>query len=272
LKKSDLKYMLQLIDDEQIEIRNEVLQQLEKYGSSLEIDIKEFSSLLDEQKRQIIDPLIKKNRINKIKEEWYKLQYITDEYAKLEYAHRLIAQFQYGNEAFTESLKCLDETAVEFSAHFPYGNEIDLANFLFQKKAISGNKNDYYNPYNSNVLFALKERKGIPITLCTLFILIGNRLNMHIEGCNFPGHFLAKIVIDGDVILIDCYNKGKLIYEEEIGEVRGFQPNMLNDIIHRTTDINAIIRRTVNNLINAYRHKKDNECELLFETLLKYEI
>ncbi len=272
MKKSDLKYLIELLDDDQEEVRTEIIRRLEEYGSALEIDIQEYSSLLDSKRKSLLDPLLKKNRIAKIKEDWKKLIYVKDEYAKLEFACRLITQYHYGVEAFITSLNRMDELAVEFSTHFPYGNEIDLAKFLFQYKGLRGNKEDYYNPLNSNILYTIEEGKGLPITLCVIYMLIGNRLNMNIEGCSFPGHFLAKIKLDGEIVLVDCYNRGALIYEDEIVDVQGISKDVLRKIIKRYTTSSDIIRRIANNLINAYHQKKDFANENLFESLLKVNV
>ena len=149
--------------------------------------------------------------------------------------------------------KIIDNLAEEFRLKAPYGDEIDLANFLFQEKGIIGAHQDYDNPLNSNLLYALTENKGLPITLCLIYILTGARLGMNIEGCNFPGHFLSKTYIDNETVLVDCFNGGKIIYREDLIEMAEDSYPAVLEIVDATISAGVIIRRILNNIVNAYK-------------------
>lgn len=268
MKKENLKYLLELVDDNQPGIKEEIITQLVNYGKDLEMDLEEFSYLLTTKRREIIDPILEKNRRKKLTEDWIKLKFINDFYPKLEYALRLIAQYQLGYKAFDKTVHLIDSLAMEFNAYNPLGDEVDLAAFLFKQKGISGNRIDYYNPLNSNIFYAIKEKRGIPITLCSLYMLVGSRLNMKIEGCGFPGHFLSKINVDGLIVLVDCFKSGKLIYNEDLDAMKGISREVLHSIINRKVPAEDIIRRVLNNLINAYNRRKETLNEELFTQLL----
>ena len=48
-----------------------------------------------------------------------------------------------------------------------------MRTYLFNELAFLGNRNDYYNPDNSFMHKVIEYRRGIPITLSVLMMLVG---------------------------------------------------------------------------------------------------
>lgn len=269
MDKDQLQYLVELIDDEQHEVREEILKKLSNYGYNLENDLQTYSDLLDKNRLNLIKPIIEENRRKWLYKNWISIFFVNDKKEKIEKALSLIAKFQYGLENNFETSNLLDELAREFFIYFPFGDEVDLAKFLFQNKGITGDKKDYYNPLNSNVVYAIKNRRGIPLTLALIYILVGYRLDMKIEGCDLPTHFFAKINVDNEIILVDCFNGGKLIYEMDILKTGNVSEKFAVSFLHQDADAETIIKRILNNLLNAYKSKKEEENEMLFKKILE---
>ena len=68
-----------------------------------------------------------------------------------------------------------------------------LAELLFDELGFEGERDDYYNPYNSYLDKVMIRRKGIPISLSVLTMAVGERAGMEVEGVGFPGHFLVRV-------------------------------------------------------------------------------
>lgn len=264
-----LQYLVDLVDDDSEEVRRVIIKELINYGSNLEEDLLEFSNELSEQKLQLIEPVLQENRRQWLYENWNTWREVNDEYESLEKAMELIVCFQEGIFYENSLSAILDEYAEEFMNKFPYGNEIDLANFLFREKEIKGSKHDYYNPLNSNLKYALEYKQGLPITLAVLYMLVGNRAGLFIQGCNFPGHFLAKINHDGEIILVDCFNQGRMIYETELHGMVKDSFEAVIKLIKSHTSVNIIVRRTLSNLANAYKQKGNHINSDFFLNLIK---
>lgn len=264
-----LQHLIDLVDDNTPEVREAIINELNNYGSTLERDLLEFSDILNPDKMKLIMPAIEATRRSWLLNNWHEWFYYNDYYEKIETALSLISKYQYGihNKYLLSPL--LDELAEEFKNKIPYGDEIDLSNFLFLEKQISGSKEDYYNPYNSNPVYTITAKKGLPITLALIYILIGDRLGFNIKGCNFPGHFLAKAEIDNEIILIDCFNGGKIFFETEIQNILNVSHKALSNIIYYDPSPETIIRRVLNNLINSYSIINDTQNQNLFSDLLK---
>jgi len=67
-----------------------------------------------------------------------------------------------------------------------------LAEHLTDLEQFRGNDEDYYDPRNSYLNEVLERRLAIPITLAIVYITVGRRLGVRIEGVGFPGHFLVR--------------------------------------------------------------------------------
>ncbi|MCO6474321.1 MAG: transglutaminase family protein [Melioribacteraceae bacterium] len=268
MDREKLKYLVKLIDDESEEVRNNVLFELYHYGPNLEIDLLEFSGSLSKSNRKLLEPIINSNRKNWLRDQWIKKDAIKDDFQKLEYCLNLISKFQLGLTVSFEVTSMLDKLAMDFRNYYPYGNEVDLSVYLFQQLGIEGASKDYYNPMNSNAVYAIRKRKGLPITLALIYILVGKRCGFHIEGCNFPGHFLARIKIDNELVLVDCFNGGRLIYKSNIAEFAEDMYDSVMFLIEQEANINLIIKRVLANLINAYSKSKQPENAELFQEFL----
>lgn len=269
MNRDQLPHVMYLIDDDSSEVRDEILKGLSEYGFSLEEDLKEFHNILLPDKIKLIEPILMENRRKWLKKNWIEWQKLNNDFDRIECASELIAKFQFGIAYNYNLSERLDYISQNFQNFYPYGNELDLSFHLFRQLKFNGEKDDYYNPLNSNLIYVIENRKGLPITLCILFMLIGNRLGFDIRGCNFPGHFLAKINFDEEIVLIDCFNEGKILYQSDVYDLLKDSFAELNNIIYKDISAKLIIRRVVGNLITAYKEIGDQQNRSLFSELLE---
>src|SRR6516162_3810308 len=73
-----------------------------------------------------------------------------------------------------------------------YAQVMALNNYLFGELHFAGNEVNYEDPRNSFLNEVLDRRTGIPITLAMVYIEVARRAGVHVEGVNFPGHFLVR--------------------------------------------------------------------------------
>lgn len=94
-----------------------------------------------------------------------------------------------------------------------------LNRYLFEDQGFVGNRDRYEDPRNSCLNEVLDRRTGIPITLSLVYIEVGRRAGLQVEGVNFPGHFLVRLPAEmtethGGVI-IDPFHGGALLSERD---------------------------------------------------------
>jgi hypothetical protein len=276
--KTKLPYLLKLLDDDSEEVQKAVLKELKAFGPDLDKELAELyhSNISSDLKpAESLDAL--KERVRKflknspnlqIKEAWSSWLSIKDEKKKLEAAFELIAMFQFGNTKKGLLGNLLDELAAEYRVQIGAPESQDLSYFLFKTKGLKGADADYYNPSNSNLLYVLQQKKGIPISLVCIYILVGARLDLDIQGCNFPGHFLAQVWVDQEIFLVDCFNGGVFLNQDEIEQAESEAGNQIKELIAHPPDANTIISRVLNNLVLAYQQTGDSaNSQLMVEIL-----
>lgn len=268
LTKDKLPHIISLVDDESEEVRDYVLKDLNDYGTDLESDLVEFSDILNRNNLHAIKPIIEKNRRDWLLANWKNWYTAISEYEKIEIAMNIISKFQLGVlQPFSLKSK-LDIIAGNFLNLYPYGNELDLSYYLFQVLDLKGNKDDYYNPLNCNLFYTFESGLALPITLVLIYILVADRVGLRVVGCNFPGHFLAKIDIDGEMLLIDCFNEGRIVFESDLNELSEESQLALITIINTPLSARTVIKRVLSNLINAYKEKGDVVHQQFFKELM----
>lgn len=95
---------------------------------------------------------------------------------------------------------------------------IALNEFLFGDLGFHGNTRDYYDPRNSYLNEVIDRRRGIPLTLSVLYMEIGRRIDLRLEGVSFPGHFLVRMRMRGGTLVLDPFAGGAPQSGEELRE------------------------------------------------------
>jgi len=91
-----------------------------------------------------------------------------------------------------------------------------LNQFLFDDLRYSGNAGNYYDPRNSFLNEVIDRRTGIPITLSVLYLEIGRRIGLELEGVSFPGHFLVRLRLRGAMLVLDPFSGGEALAEADL--------------------------------------------------------
>jgi regulator of sirC expression with transglutaminase-like and TPR domain len=130
-----------------------------------------------------------------------------------------------------------------------------LISILQHEMGFTGNQADYYDPANSFLYLVLERRLGLPITLSLLYMAVGRRLGITLEGMGFPGHFMLRYQDQQGHWLLDPFN-GKFLPAVDAADYLTSifaQPVQLQeplDVYHVTT--RSLILRVLNNLRAIY--------------------
>jgi regulator of sirC expression with transglutaminase-like and TPR domain len=134
---------------------------------------------------------------------------------------------------------------------------------LFDELHFVGNREKYEDPRNSCLNEVLDRRTGIPITLCVVYIEVARRAGLHIDGVNFPGHFLVRCPEVGSRgssgLIIDPFHGGallserdcRLLLQRQVGSEVAFSKSLLVP----TTRLQIIVRMLIN-LKRIYVHMR----------------
>ena len=144
--------------------------------------------------------------------------------------------------------------------------------YLFEELGVHGSRHEYYTRANSYINEVIEDREGLPITLSVLYIEVGKRLNLNIQGIGMPGHFVVQFTPSAtptESQMIDPFDHGKRISEEDIVNrlaERGL-PNLPQYRMPQTPV--EICERMLNNLLALAESDRDEVAVLRYlETLV----
>ncbi|HSH08756.1 MAG TPA: transglutaminase-like domain-containing protein, partial [Oceanipulchritudo sp.] len=90
---------------------------------------------------------------------------------------------------------------------------------LFHEYGFRGNTEDFEDPLNSCIEAVFRRRKGLPITLSAIYILVAQRMGMELEPISLPGHFMVGCFQGSEPLYIDPYERGRFRGLDEVREL-----------------------------------------------------
>jgi regulator of sirC expression with transglutaminase-like and TPR domain len=173
----------------------------------------------------------------------------------------LIARQQYprlDGEKYKSLVQSMTGQAIKrLSSAVSKMEKIDALNqFFFKELGFHSNDKDYFDPRNSYISDVVDRKEGIPITLATLYLVLGWAAGCKLHGINFPGHFLVEWRESSQDlsqnVYIDVFNTGKILTLENIQERLNHNlggEQKLEPVFHlQSAGIRGILHRTLNNL------------------------
>jgi regulator of sirC expression with transglutaminase-like and TPR domain len=133
-----------------------------------------------------------------------------------------------------------------------------LNRFVFEESNFRGNEENYYDARNSLLSCVIDERRGIPITLSVVYMELGRRAGLEVEGVGLPGHFVVRVranVGGADVTaLVDPFNR-RVVGEDDcqqlLDSLYGGQVALAEEHL-RASAPREILARTLRNLKAVY--------------------
>jgi regulator of sirC expression with transglutaminase-like and TPR domain len=191
-----------------------------------------------------------------------------DEEINLAEAALLIASEEYRDLDIAAYLARLDEMGVTLKRRLradisPADTIVALNRFLFDEHGFSGNAADYYDPRHSFLNEVLDRKRGIPLTLALVYIEIGRRIGLPVQGISFPAHFLVKCQLREGTVVIDPYAKGISLSLEDLKQrVKSLRngvepPRSVIAGMLATASNRDIMVRMLRNLKAIYSHHKE---------------
>jgi len=139
------------------------------------------------------------------------------EYPRLDAATYLARLDAMGEEAGRQIERHLEQTGdASLLSRIQRFNQ-----YLFTDQRFVGNRDRYEDPRNSCLNEVLDRRTGIPITLSVVYMEIGRRAGLRVDGVNFPGHFLVCIPEEktggsrASRLILDPFHRGALLSEQD---------------------------------------------------------
>jgi len=185
----------------------------------------------------------------------------------------LISNYQYPDL----NMKFLKRKFEQFyyEAWKEYKNEMEpiqqikvLNDIMFNKLKFRPNSKNFHAPSNSMINVVLESKKGNPLSLCAVYLIIAQRLKIPLYGVNLPNLFILTYKADNTQFYINVFNNGLIFSTEDIDNYIAQLNLSKSDIFYQPCSHIDIIIRSLRNLISAFEklgeyRKSDDVKELL---------
>lgn len=258
---TELDALLRLLDDETPEVRSIVRERLMLYGGDLSELLPEIPRELSAREKRMLSSILHDARRTALKEEWqvpgFGVTALAEDWELFEAMMRLLSDFLHDGITLRQSLSDALDLLTEEARSEGVLTADDLRIFLFVNKRMCGNHQNYYDPRNSDLAWCLQEGVSNPIGLCVIFMLTAQRLQIPVDGVDFPENFLCRYAEEGRTFIVNCFDGGR-VYPFEEPDLSLIEPNQ-RLVLEGTADPGTILLRILANLANALAENGDAE-------------
>jgi regulator of sirC expression with transglutaminase-like and TPR domain len=89
-----------------------------------------------------------------------------------------------------------------------------LSHLLAVRYGFDGERGEYDEPANADLLSVIDRRRGLPVTLGILYMHAARAAGFEACGLYAPGHFLLKLTVRGTEAVVDAFNGGAIVDRE----------------------------------------------------------
>jgi regulator of sirC expression with transglutaminase-like and TPR domain len=247
MNKAELKALISLLDDQDQVVFNHVESKLLSLGTDILTDLeREWEESLNPFVQERIENVISRLHFLVLKDRL--TDWLTNRQDDLLYGMWVIATFQYPDldiDVLKEQIEKL------FYEAWKKGKELSepiekvrlLNDLLYTKYHFSTNAKNFHAPVNSMLNQVLEKKKGNPISLAVIYLLIAQRMRLPVYGVNLPKLFVLTCQAPNDTFYINTNNRGLIFSKDDISKFlkqlkipekeQFFQPCSHLDIITR---------------------------------------
>lgn len=275
MKKSELKALISLLDDEDQKIISHVEQKIISLGDKM-------IPLLETEWESNLNPIVQK----RIEDLVHSLQYDTlkrkiaawfeEEIPDLLKGMWLVASYQYPDIEFDKLKQDLEQLYYEAWLEFkpdahPYDKIKILNSVIFNKLKYRANTKNFHSPGNSMINVVMETKKGNPISLCVIYMLVAQKLKLPVYGVNLPNLFILTYKEpNATQFYINAFSRGLIFSKEDIDNYISELRITPQESFYQPCTNKEIVRRTLRNLINSFEkigdHAKSEEVKELLMT------
>ena len=256
LSSSQLDALISLLDDPDVEVKNHVRDKLLSLGA-------EVIPVLEQKWENSFDPILQKE----IEELVHELQFDLLKYRLEEWKNSedrdlltglwLINTYQYPDLDFDKLNADMHQIYFEVWTAFkndlaPYDQVRIISHVLFNQLRFSANTKNFHSPGNSMLSTVLDTKKGNPITLCSIYLLVAQKLGLPIYGVNLPNLFVLTYKSADVTFYINAFNKGLIFLRNDISNYLEHLKIEPQDNFFEPCSHLEIILRSLRNLAHAF--------------------
>lgn len=276
LEDKNLIALVSLLSDDDNEVLNHVEKQILTLGGTLIPYLEsEWGNNFNPNVQKRIEDLIHVLQFGQVKERI--LEWKNSEKRDLLEGFWIVATYQYPDleleklKAELEQLFYEVWVEIKITEDLPFDKVKAFNAAFFNKLKFTANTKNFHSVNNSMINLVLETRKGNPISLCVIYMLIAQKLKMPVWGVNLPNLFILTYKTPELQFYINAFNKGLIFTKDDISNYIAHLHLKENDIFFEPCNNLDIIRRVLRNMMVSYdkveNQEKLDEVKQMIESL-----
>lgn len=284
MNEAELRSLVTLLDDDDPEVFHHIEQRLLSFGTQvipfLEEEWGELKDMVHQQRLENIIHQLQFNALFNEFEEWYK----TKDHDLLHGVY-LVSKYRFPDYDKQHLISSIEKLRLDVWLELNYElspyEKVRIINYiLYQVHGLKGNVDNYHDPANSFINQVLETKKGNPILLAVIYMLVAQRLNVPIFGVNLPQHFVLAYLEEfgksnvemkfneieewlnqsGKVLFyVNAFNGGTIFSKTNLEQfLAQINIEIKGDFLSPCSNLD-VIKRILRNLASAYEKLKKVE-------------
>ena len=263
LSESEMKALVSLLGDSDPEVVSHVEERLASLGGAvIPLLEKEWGQSFDPGSQKKIEDIIHSLQFEQLQEKLAAWHNSGGE--DLLEGLWLLATYQYPDLDYNKIKDQLQqiyyEAWLEFKPDVEPVDQIKTLNgVVFNKLKFAPNTRNFHSIGNSMINVVLESKRGNPISLCCLYLLVAQKMRLPVYGVNLPHLFILTYKLDGLQFYINVFNKGLIFSRNDIDQYLQNLRLEPNEIFYEPCSNADIIRRMLRNMMLAYEKAGETE-------------
>ena len=271
----ELKALISLLDDEDKDVLSHVEKKIISLGDIVIPHLEDewennFNPVVQKRLEDLIHTLQFENLKEKLKE-WKE-----NGGKDLLEGMWLLATYQYPDLELSKLRKDLEQIYYEGWLEFksdahPFDQIKILNSVIFSKLKFGANTKNFHAPGNSMINVVLESRKGNPITLCVIYLLVAQKLKLPVFGVNLPNLFILTYKSEETQFYINAFNRGLIFSKADIDNYISHLNLSPMELFYQPCTNIDIINRALRNLLVSFEKigeaQKMDEIKILMKTV-----
>jgi regulator of sirC expression with transglutaminase-like and TPR domain len=264
MKQSEIKALISLLDDEDYEVLNHVETKIRSMGDTV------IPYLEDRWEESSLSPLMQKKLEDLIHDLQYNaffdrlLNWRKSGSEDLLEGMWAIATYQYPELSLEKLRQDVEQIYYEVwleirDGMHPMDQIKTLNSVIFGKLKFGANTKHFHSASNSMLNIVIDLKKGNPISLCVIYLLVAQKLNLPIWGVNLPNLFILTYKSGNMQFYINVFNRGLVFSRVDIDNYIAQYNFPQNEIFYQPCNNLDIIRRVLRNLTLAFEKVGDDD-------------
>lgn len=274
LDKKEFQALVSLLEDEDEEVNRHVEGKIMSLGSDIIPYLEEqWENSFDPNIQRKIEDMIHTLQFSQLKERFRDWKEKGGE--SLLEGMWLVSLYQYPDTELNDLNKEIEQIYYDIWIELkedlhPYDQIKIINGALFSKLKFRANTKNFHSPNNSFLKSVLESKKGNPISLSVVYMLVAEKLGLPIYGVNLPNLFIITYKSEEVQFYVNAFNRGLIFSKKDIDNYLANLNLTPKPIYYEPCSNEDIIKRVLRNLIMAFEklgehHKSEEVKELLIE-------